>query len=98
MVGSIGQGAIPRRCGSTLFSFISQNWRGKPLVSYQTIVQLIAATTTETGLTVRCERDTASYPGGISVSDAQMNQINIIHGEWNYTVAPNRQQDRALAP
>jgi hypothetical protein len=85
-----------------LFSFISQNWRAKPLVSYQTIVQLIAATTTETGLTVRCELDTASYPGGISVSDAQMNQINIIradfHGEWNYTIAPNRQQDRALAP
>jgi Rhodopirellula transposase DDE domain len=76
-----------------LFSFISQNWRAKPLVSYQTIVQLIAATTTETGLTVRCELDTAAYPSGISVSDAEMDQVNIcradFHGEWNYTIAPN---------
>jgi hypothetical protein len=85
-----------------LFSFISQNWRAKPLVSYQTIVQLIAATTTDAGLTVRCELDTASYPGGISVSDAEMHQINLIradfHGEWNYTIAPTRQSDRVLVP
>jgi hypothetical protein len=85
-----------------LFSFISQNWRAKPLVSYQTIVQLIAATTTQTGLTVRCELDTASYPGGISVSDAEMAAINLsradFHGEWNYTIAPTRQRDRALVP
>jgi hypothetical protein len=63
-------------------------------VSYQTIVQLIAATTTDTGLTVRCELDTASYPSGITVSDAEMDQINLIradsHGEWNYTIAPIR--------
>lgn len=75
-----------------LFSFISQNWRAKPLVSYQTIVQLIAATTTDTGLTVRCELDTASYPSGVIVSDAEMDNINIsradFHGEWNYTIAP----------
>jgi hypothetical protein len=85
-----------------LFSFISQNWRAKPLVSYQTIVQLIAATTTDAGLTVRCELDTAAYPGGISVSDAEMHQINLIradfHGEWNYTIAPTRQSDRVLVP
>ena len=53
-----------------LFSFISQNWRAKPLVSYRVIVELISATTTKTGLTVRCELDTGQYPSGIVVSDA----------------------------
>jgi hypothetical protein len=83
-----------------LFSFISQNWRARPLVSYQTIVQLIAATTTDAGLTVRCELDTASYPSGTIVSDAEMGQINLtrddFHGEWNYTIAPTPIPDRAL--
>ena len=55
-----------------LFSFISQNWRAKPLVSYRVIVELISATTTKTGLTVRCELDTGQYPSGIVVSDAEM--------------------------
>jgi len=68
-----------------LFSFITQNWRGKPLVSYQTIVQLIAATTTKAGLTVNSELDTNSYPKGIKVADAQMDAINLhrheFHGE-----------------
>ena len=54
-----------------LFSFISQNWRAKPLVSYRVIVELISATTTKTGLTVRCELDTGQYPSGIVVSDAR---------------------------
>src|SRR5438874_4692738 len=76
-----------------LFSFISQNWRAKPLVSYRVIVQLISATTTKTGLTVRCELDTGRYPSGIAVSDAEMAAINIkhaeFHGEWNYTISPN---------
>jgi Rhodopirellula transposase DDE domain len=75
-----------------LFSFITQNWRGKPLVSYQTIVQLIAATTTRTGLNVRSEIDRATYPAGIKVSDSEMAAINItphdFHGEWNYTIRP----------
>ncbi len=75
-----------------LFSFISQNWRATPLVSYRTIVQLIAATTTKAGLTVRCELDVGSYPKGVVVSDADMDAINItrdeFHGEWNYTIAP----------
>ena len=75
-----------------LFSFISQNWRAKPLVSYQTIVQLIAATTTRTGLTVHCELDQNRYPKGIVVSDAEMATINItradFHGDWNYTISP----------
>jgi len=75
-----------------LFSFITGNWRGKPLVSHQVIVQLIAATTTKAGLTVRCQLDRNSYPAGIKVSDAQMRAINLtrhdFHGEWNYTVSP----------
>jgi hypothetical protein len=60
-----------------LFSFISQNWRAKPLVSYRVIVELISATTTKTGLTVRCELDTGQYPSGIVVSDAEMAALNI---------------------
>jgi len=64
----------------------------KPLVSYQAIVQLIAATTTRTGLNVKSEIDTAIYPPGIKVTDRDMAAINItphaFHGEWNYTIAP----------
>jgi len=75
-----------------LFSFITGNWRGKPLVSHKVIVQLIAATTTKTGLTVRCELDQNTYPAGIKVSDADMHAVDItrhdFHGEWNYTVKP----------
>jgi hypothetical protein len=77
-----------------LFSFITQNWRGRPLVSYQTIVQLIAATTTTTGLTVRSELDTNAYPAGVKITDEQMSRINLqrhdFHGEWNYTIQPRR--------
>ena len=76
-----------------LFSFITQNWRAKPLVSYRVIVDLIAATTTKTGLRVQCELDANSYPKGIVVSDAEMAGINIkradFHGEWKYTIAPS---------
>ena len=75
-----------------LFSFITQNWRGKPLVSYQTIVQLIAATTTNAGLKVRCELDQNTYPAGIKISDAEIKAVNLdrhdFHGEWNYTIRP----------
>jgi hypothetical protein len=75
-----------------LFSFISQNWRGKPLISHAAIVSLIAATTTETGLTVRAKLDSASYTKGRKVTDQQMASINIrhhdFHGEWNYTISP----------
>ena len=60
-----------------LFSFISQNWRAKPLVSYRVIVDLISATTTDTGLKVHCELDTNAYPKGIIVSDEEMAAINI---------------------
>jgi len=75
-----------------LFSFITQNWRGKPLVSYQTIVQLIASTTTRTGLNIKCIIDPNAYPAGVKVSDADMASLNLkpheFHGEWNYTIAP----------
>ena|SRR6516162_7104212 len=77
-----------------LFSFISITWRGKPLRTYRTIVQLIAATTTETGLKVRAELDERKYPKGVKISDAQMGAVNIsrhaFHGEWNYTISPHR--------
>ena len=76
-----------------LFSFITQNWRAKPLVSYRVIVELIGATTTENGLTVRCELDDKTYPKGILVSDEEMQSLNIqradFHGEWNYAIAPS---------
>jgi transposase len=75
-----------------LFSFISQNWRGKPLVSHQVIVNLIAATTTKTGLRVRAEVDPGKYPKGVKVSDEDVASIRIerdpFHGEWNYTILP----------
>ena len=77
-----------------LFAYISQNWRGKPLVSHKVILQLIAATTTKTGLVVTCDIDANSYPKGISVTDAEMAAINIeldtFHGEWNYTIKPRK--------
>jgi hypothetical protein len=80
-----------------LFSFISQNWRGKPLVSHEVIVNLIAATTTKEGLRVQCQLDTKSYPTGIKVSDKEMASVNIqrdsFHGEWNYTISPIAPKD-----
>jgi Rhodopirellula transposase DDE domain len=83
-----------------LFSFISMNWRAKPLVSYRVIVDLISATTTETGLTVQCELDTNIYPKGIVVTDQEMAQLNIVHdefhGEWNYTLRNRNSRDRAV--
>lgn len=76
-----------------LFAYISQNWRGKPLVSHEVIVNLIASTTTRTGLTIHCALDTNRYPQGIKITDEELNQVNIIrdqfHGEWNYTIKPH---------
>jgi hypothetical protein len=75
-----------------LFSFITINWRGKPLRSYRTIVQLIAATTTDAGLEVRAELDENKYPKGVKVSNAQLAAVNLsphaFHGDWNYTISP----------
>ena len=76
-----------------LFAFITQNWRGKPLVSHQVIIQLIGATTTNSGLTVTCDIDHNLYPKGTKITDAEMAEINIefhsFHGEWNYTIRPH---------
>jgi len=73
-----------------LFSFITQNWRGRPLVSYRTIVRLIAATTTQAGLTVRSELDTGVYPKCAKVADADIEVLNLhrqdLHGDWNYII------------
>jgi len=75
-----------------LFSYISQNWRGKPLISYEVIVNLIAATSTESGLRVHSEVDTKTYPAGVKVSDKEMAQVALrpdkFHGDWNYTIIP----------
>jgi hypothetical protein len=74
------------------FCHITQTWRGKPLISRETVVELIASTTTKAGLTVRCELDTRTYPKGIKVSDAEMATLNIpgdtFHPEWNDAISP----------
>ena len=76
-----------------LFSFITQNWRGKPLVSHEVIVNLIAATTTDTGLRVHAQLDASEYPLGKKVTDAELAAVNIqrhaFHGDWNYTILPS---------
>ena len=77
-----------------LFSQITRNWRGRPLASHETIIKLIGATTTTTGLTVTAQLDTGAYPTGVKVSDREMKELPIIrdswHGEWNYTLLPTR--------
>jgi hypothetical protein len=77
-----------------LFSRISLNWRGIPLVDYETIIQLIGATKTKKGLIVKCQLDNTHYQKGIKISDKQFKQINLykdsFHGEWNYTIKPNQ--------
>jgi len=86
------QGTQWNRIEHRLFAFITQNWRGKPLLTHQVIVQLIASTTTQTGLTVQCRLDENAYEKGTKVSDEQIARLNItpadFHGEWNYTIAP----------
>jgi len=75
-----------------LFSFISQNWRGKPLISHEVIINLIAATKSRTGLTVKSDLDLNIYPAGIKVSDQQMAELRLkrdaFHGDWNYSLLP----------
>jgi hypothetical protein len=77
-----------------LFSFITKNWRGRPLTAYEVIVNLIASTTTKTGLQVRAAIDTGCYETGIEVSDEELERLHIVrarfHGEWNYTIKPRR--------
>lgn len=76
-----------------LFSFITQNWRGKPLVTHQVIVELIKATTTRTGLRVECRLDKRTYAKGRRISDEQLACVKLVpeafHGEWNYAIHPN---------
>jgi Rhodopirellula transposase DDE domain len=76
-----------------LFSFISSNWRGEPLRDYETIVKLIAGTSTAKGLTVTCRLDRRKYPTGREVTDEEMKRVNLerdkFHGEWNYVIKPN---------
>lgn len=75
-----------------MFSFISQNWRGKPLISHEVIINLIAATTSKTGLAVKSDLDMNTYPAGVKVSDQQMSELllrkDAFHGDWNYRLLP----------
>jgi len=75
-----------------MFCHITQNWRGRPLVSQEAIVRLIGSTTTRAGLTIRADLDTGTYPTGIKVTDAELAAVRLqpadFHGDWNYTIAP----------
>jgi DDE family transposase len=77
-----------------LFCFITQNWRGRPLTSYQTIVNLIGSTTTKAGLMVRAALDTTAYETGIKISDQELARVDCkrarFHGDWNYTIRPRK--------
>ena len=76
-----------------MFCHITENWRGKPLLSHAVVVNLIANTTTTTGLRIQAELDTNTYATGIRVTDQELAAINIkkhkFHGDWNYTIKPN---------
>ena len=76
-----------------LFSFITSNWRGESLIDYETIVNLIANTTTAKGLKVKCRLDRRKYPIGRKIGDEEMRRVNVVrntfHGEWNYVIQPN---------
>ncbi len=76
-----------------MFSFVSLNWRGKPLESLEVIINLISATTTNTGLKVYAQLDDRVYEKGVEVSDEQLDAVNIarnaFHGEWNYEITPH---------
>ena len=80
-----------------MFSFITKNWRGRPLTSYRTIVELIAATTTKSGLTIRSARDQGYYPRGIKITNAELAAVPLTphhwHGEWNYRISPNHPRE-----
>jgi len=77
-----------------LFSFISQNWRGRPLLTHATIIKLIARTRTSAGLRVRCVLDRRRYPKNVKITDGQMETVQLIpdsfHGDWNYAIRPHR--------
>src|SRR5215207_109486 len=78
-----------------MFCHITQNWRGRPLVSHEVIVRLIGSTTTRAGLTIRADLDTGTYPTGVKVTDVELAAVRLqpadFHGDWNYTIAPRAQ-------
>ena len=80
-----------------MFCHITQNWRGRPLVSHEVIVQLIANTSTKAGLKIRAELDAGSYPAGIKITDSELAALNLkradFHGDWNYTLLPQRKRN-----
>ena len=77
-----------------MFCWITENWRGRPLVSREAVVELIANTTTREGLSIRAELDENEYPTGVKVSDEELAGVRIrrsaFHGDWNYMVSPNK--------
>jgi hypothetical protein len=79
-----------------MFCHITQNWRGKPLVSHDIIINLIAGTATKTGLKIRAELDRGSYPTGVAVADEELASVNLkrasFHGDWNYAIRPKRRK------
>jgi transposase len=81
-----------------MFSFITKNWRGKPLVDRATIINLIGSTKTDEGLKIRCELDSNTYPKGVKVSEAQLEKVELkkheFHGDWNYTIYPNKSKSK----
>ena len=81
-----------------LFSHISMNWRGRPLVSHEVVVKLIGTTMTKSGLKVKAKLDKRKYPLKVKVSDEDMKSLNIephpFHGEWNYTIKPRKPTKR----
>jgi Rhodopirellula transposase DDE domain len=88
----VRRGRISPQIEHRLFSHISTNWRGRPLVSHEVIVELIGATRTRSGLRVQAELDQGNYPLGVKVSDPELAAVPLRrhdwHGEWNYTVLP----------
>ncbi len=80
-----------------MFAFISMNWRGRPLISHQVIVQLIASTKTVTGLNIACDIDWGHYPKGIAIPKSALENLNILydgfHGDWNYTISPSKNSE-----
>ena len=81
-----------------MFSFITKNWRGKPLVDRATIINLIGSTKTDEGLKIRCELDSNTYPKGVKVSEAQLEKVELkkheFHGDWNYTIYPSKTKSK----
>ena len=79
-----------------MFCHITQNWRGRPLVSHEVIINLIANTATTQGLQIQAELDTESYPTGVKVTDEELAAVKLkasgFHGEWNYRVLPSRKK------